>query len=70
MPDSGPTPEQQRDIESPPGRVAALRTRPETVLEDIGRAMELAGFREALPRQHPTLLVCLVPPPEHPKESP
>lgn len=56
MADSGPTPEQQRDTEPPPGRVAALRTTPETVLEDIGRAMDLAGFREALPREHPTLL--------------
>lgn len=39
-----------------PGLVAALRTRPETVIEDIARLMELAGFREALPREAQTLL--------------
>ncbi len=38
------------------GRVAILRTRPETVLEDYGRLMELAGFREALPQDKETLL--------------
>jgi len=38
------------------GKVAVLKTRPETVVEDIGRLMELAGFREALPREHDTIL--------------
>jgi uncharacterized protein (DUF362 family) len=38
------------------GRVAVLRTRPETVLEDYARLMELAGFREALPQDKETLL--------------
>ena len=32
------------------GKVAAVKTRPETVLEDYARVMELAGFREALPK--------------------
>ncbi len=39
-----------------PGLVAAVRTRPETVLDDIARVMELAGFREALPREAETIL--------------
>lgn len=38
------------------GKVAVLRTRPETVTEDVGRVMEMAGFREALPRKHDTIL--------------
>ncbi len=38
------------------GKVAVLKTRPETVLEDYARLMELAGFREALPEGHDTLL--------------
>ncbi|MFN3761762.1 MAG: DUF362 domain-containing protein [Anaerolineae bacterium] len=38
------------------GRVAVLRTRPETVLEDYARLMELAGFREALPPDKETIL--------------
>lgn len=38
------------------GRVAVLRTRPETVLEDYARLMELAGFREALPSDKETIL--------------
>ncbi len=31
-------------------RVAVIRTRPETVLEDVGRVMELAGYQEHLPK--------------------
>ena len=31
------------------GKVAILRTTPETVLDDYAKVMELAGFREALP---------------------
>jgi uncharacterized protein (DUF362 family) len=38
------------------GKVAILKTRPETVLEDYTRLMELAGFREALPQDKETLL--------------
>jgi len=38
------------------GKVAILRTSPETVLEDYARLMELAGFREALPQERETIL--------------
>ncbi len=38
------------------GKVAILRTSPETVLEDYARLMELAGFREALPQDRETIL--------------
>ncbi len=38
------------------GKVAALRTSPATVVEDFGRLMELAHFREALPREYETIL--------------
>ncbi|MBS1251376.1 MAG: hypothetical protein MAG451_00409 [Anaerolineales bacterium] len=38
------------------GKVAILRTRPETVVEDYGRLMQLAGYREALPQDKETLL--------------
>lgn len=38
------------------GRVAVLRTRPETVLEDYARLMELAGSRQALPLDKETIL--------------
>lgn len=38
------------------GKVAILRTRPETVLEDYARLLELAGFRQALPLEKTTLL--------------
>ncbi len=38
------------------GKVAVLRTTPETVLEDYGRLMELAGFRQALPADRETIL--------------
>ena len=37
-------------------KVAVVRTSPETVLDDIQRLMDLAGYREALPRDVPTLL--------------
>jgi uncharacterized protein (DUF362 family) len=36
--------------------VAVVKTRPETVLEDTGRAMRLAGYRQALPREKETAL--------------
>jgi uncharacterized protein (DUF362 family) len=38
------------------GKVAVLRTRPETVVEDIGRLMDLAGYRAALPQDRETIL--------------
>jgi len=38
------------------GRVAVLRTRPDTVLEDYGRLMSLAGLEEALPKTSDTIL--------------
>jgi len=38
------------------GKVAVLRTRPETVLEDYVRLLELAGVRQALPQDKETLL--------------
>jgi uncharacterized protein (DUF362 family) len=38
------------------GRVAVLRTSPETVLDDIGRLMDLAGYRASLPIDHETIL--------------
>ncbi|NLE43907.1 MAG: DUF362 domain-containing protein [Chloroflexi bacterium] len=38
------------------GKVAVLRTRPETVLDDYGRLMELADFRTVLPQDNDTIL--------------
>ncbi len=38
------------------GKVAVVRTKPETVLADIGRAMLMAGYRDALPRDRDTIL--------------
>jgi len=38
------------------GKVAVLRTSPETVLDDIARLMDLAGYRAALPADHDTIL--------------
>ena len=43
-------------MEAKPSRVAVVRTRPETVLEDVGRAMRLAGYQEVLPQGLPVLL--------------
>ncbi|MCS7207344.1 MAG: DUF362 domain-containing protein [Dehalococcoidia bacterium] len=37
-------------------KVAVVFTRPETVLEDVGRAMHLADYRQALPAGVPVLL--------------
>ena len=37
-------------------KVAVLRTQPETVVEDYGRLMDLAGYREALPFDAQTCL--------------
>lgn len=36
------------------GKVALIKTTPTTVLEDIERVMQLAGFEQALPRQYRT----------------
>ena len=38
------------------GKVAIVKTSPETVLDDYARVMELAGFREALPKDPTTAL--------------
>ncbi|MGI9254843.1 MAG: DUF362 domain-containing protein, partial [Thermomicrobiales bacterium] len=38
------------------GKVAVLKTRPETVLSDITEVMHLAGSEAALPRDHDTIL--------------
>ena len=38
------------------GKVAVLRTRPETVLDDYQHLMELAGYQEALPKDKDTIL--------------
>lgn len=38
------------------GRVAILRTRPESVVEDYGRLMRLADYAAALPQDHETIL--------------
>src|ERR1041385_7973250 len=38
------------------GKVAGVKTSPETVLADYARVMELAGFREALPKGPTTAL--------------
>ena len=38
------------------GKVAALWTQPETVIDDMGRLMELAGYTQALPAGVDTLL--------------
>jgi uncharacterized protein (DUF362 family) len=53
-----PTPQVLLPGRASPARptVAVVFTRPETVLEDIARAMELAGYREALPPGVPVLL--------------
>lgn len=38
------------------GKVAVVRTTPATVIEDTGRAMDLAGYQSALPRSNETIL--------------
>ncbi|HEX9114675.1 MAG TPA: DUF362 domain-containing protein, partial [Anaerolineae bacterium] len=38
------------------GKVAVLKTAPETVLEDVGRVMDLAGYQATLPKDHETVL--------------
>jgi uncharacterized protein (DUF362 family) len=39
-----------------PAKVVLLETRPETVLADFGRAMESAGYREAIPASRETIV--------------
>jgi uncharacterized protein (DUF362 family) len=38
------------------GKVAVLKTRPETVLSDVREVMHLAGYQQALPAAHDTIL--------------
>jgi uncharacterized protein (DUF362 family) len=38
------------------GKVAIVKTRPETVLEDVREVMRLAGYQDALPKDKDTLL--------------
>ena len=38
------------------GKVAVLKTEPATVLDDIGRVMDMAGYKAALPADHETIL--------------
>ncbi len=38
------------------GKVAVIKTSPETVLDDVGRLMDMAGYRAALPADHETIL--------------
>ncbi len=38
------------------GKVAVVKTQPETVLDDYARVMDLAGFRQALPQGNTTAL--------------
>ena len=44
------------DARSRVARVAVVRTRPETVVDDYGRVMDLAGYRDVLSRDCDTLL--------------
>ena len=37
------------------GKVAVLETPPGTVLDDIGRLMDMAGYQQALPNDHETI---------------
>ena len=37
-------------------KVAVLKTSPKTVVEDYGRLMRMAGYREVLPKDKDTLL--------------
>ncbi|HEY3397203.1 MAG TPA: DUF362 domain-containing protein [Armatimonadota bacterium] len=47
---------QNRPDDALRGKVAALRTSPETILEDVQRLMDLAGYTTALPAAAETLL--------------
>ena len=52
---ASPIPEQTR-IRPPLGKVAVLYTKPESIVEDYGRLMSLAGLAGALPKSASTLL--------------
>src|SRR4030095_16714591 len=41
---------------TPTARVAVVRTRPETVIADYARVMDLAGYRNTLSRDRDTLI--------------
>jgi uncharacterized protein (DUF362 family) len=45
-----------RQLRARTARVAVVRTRPETVLDDYARVMDLAGYRDTLARDRDTLL--------------
>jgi len=45
-----------REARRTTARVAVVRTRPETVIEDYARVMDLAGYRDVLSRDRDTLL--------------
>ena len=45
-----------RPLRARTARVAVVRTRPETVIEDYARVMDLAGYRSVLSRDRDTLL--------------
>ncbi len=45
-----------RDSRRTTARVAVVRTRPETVIDDYARVMDLAGYRDVLSRDRDTLL--------------
>ncbi len=38
------------------GKVAVLKTRPETVVEDFGRVMQMAGYEDTLDKALETIL--------------
>ncbi|MAE71324.1 MAG: iron-sulfur cluster-binding protein [Gemmatimonadetes bacterium] len=49
MPKPIPAPSTTQSQPSTPAKVAVLFTSPESVVEDIGRVMEMAGYSEAIP---------------------
>ena len=55
MPDPQEQPGQSSPVAVKP-KVAVVYARPETVLEDIARAMHLAGYQDVLPKEASTLL--------------
>jgi uncharacterized protein (DUF362 family) len=57
MPVTIDIPEQIESARPPrTARVAVVRTRPETVLQDYARVMDLAGYRDTLSRERDTLI--------------
>ena len=51
-----PRPASTKPAESTTPTVAVVPTTPRTVLDDIGKAMRLAGYEQALPKDYATLL--------------